>query len=232
VSVASAPSVDSRTAQALLIVLSVIAGCTDIIGFLGLDGLFTAHITGNVVILAAHIVSGDKTQMAPMLSVPVFIVVVSLTRVIAGTMESKGVATLRPLLLVQFLMLATFLILCAGAGPRLDPNGTIGIFAGMFGVSAMALQNELVQNSFKGAAPTAVMTSNVTRFAMDIGALIGGAAVEVAEARKRVARTLPAIVGFTLGCALGAVCEANFGMWALALPTGLALVAFAMGFAA
>ncbi len=213
--------------------LSVIAGCTDIIGFLGLDGLFTAHITGNLVILAAHIVNGDKTQIAPMLSVPVFIVMVSLTRVMAGAMELKGIATLRPLLLLQFLMLAAFLILCAAAGPRLDPNGTVAILAGMFGVSAMAVQNEIVQNSFKGAAPTAVMTSNVTRFAMDIGAmLIGGAAVEMAEARKRAARTIPAIVGFTLGGALGAMCEATVGMWSLALPTGLALVAFAMGFAA
>jgi hypothetical protein len=52
-----APPVDnSRGVQALLIVLSVTAGCTDIIGFLVLDGLFTAHITGNLVILAAHIV--------------------------------------------------------------------------------------------------------------------------------------------------------------------------------
>jgi uncharacterized membrane protein YoaK (UPF0700 family) len=77
------------------------------------------------------------------------------------------------------------------------------------------------------------MTSNVTRFAMDIGAmLIGGAAAEMAEARKRVTRTIPAIVGFTLGCALGAICEATVGMWSLALPTGLALIAFALGFAA
>jgi len=45
-----------RAVQALLIVLSVTAGCTDIIGFLGLNHLFTAHITGNLVILAAHIV--------------------------------------------------------------------------------------------------------------------------------------------------------------------------------
>jgi uncharacterized membrane protein YoaK (UPF0700 family) len=52
-----APPVDnSRAVQALLIVLSVTAGCTDIIGFLVLDGRFTAHITGNLVILAAHIV--------------------------------------------------------------------------------------------------------------------------------------------------------------------------------
>jgi uncharacterized membrane protein YoaK (UPF0700 family) len=34
-------------------VLSLIAGSVDVIGFLGLDGLFTAHITGNLVAVAA-----------------------------------------------------------------------------------------------------------------------------------------------------------------------------------
>ena len=95
---APAPSADnSRAVQALLIVLSVTAGCTDIIGFLVLNGLFTAHITGNLVILAAHIVGGGEAQIAPMLSVPVFIVMVGLTRLLAGGLESIGLASLRPL---------------------------------------------------------------------------------------------------------------------------------------
>ena len=51
---ASAASVESREVQALLVVLSVTAGCVDIISFVGLNGLFTANITGNLVILAAH----------------------------------------------------------------------------------------------------------------------------------------------------------------------------------
>jgi uncharacterized membrane protein YoaK (UPF0700 family) len=42
-------------ARTLPIVLSVIAGSTDVIGFLGLDGLFTAHIAGNVVVPTAHL---------------------------------------------------------------------------------------------------------------------------------------------------------------------------------
>ena len=33
-------------------VLSMIAGSADVIGFLGLGGLLTAHITGNLVLLA------------------------------------------------------------------------------------------------------------------------------------------------------------------------------------
>ncbi len=59
------PSVDgSRAAKLLPFVLSVIAGNVDIIGFLGLGGLFTAHVTGNLVVLAAKVVAGDQASLA------------------------------------------------------------------------------------------------------------------------------------------------------------------------
>jgi uncharacterized membrane protein YoaK (UPF0700 family) len=228
---ASAVPVESREVQALLVVLSVTAGCTDIISFLGLNGLFTAHITGNLVILAAHFFSGES-QIAPMLSVPVFIVIISLTRVLASSLELRGWASLQPLLLLQFLLLAGFLILCVAPGPRIDPNGTVAIIAGMLGVSAMAVQNALVQISLKGAPATAAMTNNVTAFAMSVGEmLVGSDSADVAETRKRAARTLPQILAFTVGCGLGAAYETAIGLRSLALPTSLALIAFAVGFA-
>jgi uncharacterized membrane protein YoaK (UPF0700 family) len=99
----------------------------------------------------------------------------------------------------------------------------------MFGVSAMAVQNALVQISISGAPSTAVMTSNVTNFAMEVGdVLLGGDPAAVARARSRAARTPPAIVGFAVGCGLGAACEAALGVRSLALPAGLALFAFAI----
>jgi hypothetical protein len=55
------PSVDGSLAAKLLVfVLSVIAGSVDIIGFLEMGGLFIAHITGNLVALAARLVAGDQ----------------------------------------------------------------------------------------------------------------------------------------------------------------------------
>ncbi len=38
-----------------------------------------------------------------------------------------------------------------------------------------------------------------------------------------------AIVDFAIGCGMGATCEATIGLWSLALPAGLALLAVAMG---
>src|SRR2546425_10633506 len=228
-----APSVDSTLGTKLLPgVLSVIAGSVDVISFLGL-GLFTAHITGNLAVLAAHVASGGDTPLAAMLSVPVFMAILALTKLLVSGLEAIGFASLRPLLLFQFLLLAGFLVLCVAAGPRLDPNAANAIVAGMLGVAAMAVQNALVQISLKGAPSTAVMTSNVTRFTMDLGEmLLGRDPDEVAKARSRAKHTWPAIVGFTVGCGLGAACEAAVGLWSLALPVGLTLLALAMGVAA
>ncbi len=228
-----APSVNNSPAvQALLVVLSLTAGCTDVIGFLGLNGLFTAHITGNLVVLAAHIVAGDPAIFSYILSVPVFMLVLFLTRLFARALERAGLDTLGPLLLLQLLSLAVFLVLCVTAGPRLDPNAATVVFAGMFGVVAMAVQNALVQISLKGVPSTAVMTTNVTHFMLDLGGvLVGGDPAEIAKARSRAMHTLPVIVGFTVGCGLGAAGEAAVGLWSLALPTGLALLALAIGFA-
>jgi len=58
----------------LTAILSVTAGAVDTIGFLALGGLFTAHITGNVVV-AAHYVTGGFGEIGPLLAVPVFVVV-------------------------------------------------------------------------------------------------------------------------------------------------------------
>jgi uncharacterized membrane protein YoaK (UPF0700 family) len=76
------------------------------------------------------------------------------------------------------------------------------------------------------------MTTNVTHFMLDLGeVLAGGDAATIVKARARAIRTLPVIVGFTAGCGLGAACEAAAGLWSLALPMGIAMIAVAMGFA-
>jgi uncharacterized membrane protein YoaK (UPF0700 family) len=215
--------------RSLPFVLSVVAGSTDIIGFLGLNGLFTSHITGNIVILAAHIVARDPTVLSYILSVPVFMLVLLLTRLLAGGLERAGLSTLQPLLLLQLLLLLAFLVLGVTAGPWKDPNAILAILAGMFGVAAMAVQNALVQISLKNSPTTAVMTTNVTRFMLEVGeVLVGRDQAEVAKARRAAMHTLPVIVGFVIGCALGAACEAVAGLQSLALPAGLALLALAM----
>jgi uncharacterized membrane protein YoaK (UPF0700 family) len=228
---AAALSVEDTFGTKLLpFVLSITAGGVDVISFLGLGGLFTAHITGNLVILAAKLVAGEQSPVSYLISVPVFMAVLALTRLLAAGLERLKIASLVPLLLIQFLLLAAFFALCRSAGPRLDPNTTIMILAGMLGVSAMAVQNGLARISLRGAPATAVMTTNITLFTIDVGqVLLGGNASSTVRARERARNTWPAIVGFLLGCALGAACEAAFGLHSLVLPAAFGLLAVALG---
>jgi len=225
----SAPSVEGSLALKLLPgALSVIAGSADIISFLGLNGLFAAHITGNLILIAARIVNGSAVGFAHLLSVPVFVLVLGLTRLLVAGLDAAGIASLRPLLLLQFLLLAGSLALGV-AGPPVATDAAKSILVGMLLVSAMAVQNALVQISLKGAPSTAVMTTNITRLMMDVGeVLFAKHSTQAAEARRRAQHTWPAIVGFIAGAGLGAACFGAVGIWSLALPTGLALIAVAM----
>jgi uncharacterized membrane protein YoaK (UPF0700 family) len=227
------PSVDDSSSLALLpFVLSMIAGSTDVIGFLGLGGLLTAHITGNLVILVARLVASDPVPLSYLIAVPVFVIVLGMTRLLVAFLEQLGIASLLPLLLLQFLLLCLSLAICLSAGSRVDPNTASMIFAGMLGVSAMAVQNALVRISIQGAPSTAVMTTNITVFSIDVGEIwLGKNANPTALARARANHTWPAIAGFVIGCALGAACEAAFGLQSLALPTGFALLALVLGLA-
>jgi uncharacterized membrane protein YoaK (UPF0700 family) len=81
------------------------------------------------------------------------------------------------------------------------------------GVSAMAVQNALVQIALTGAPSTAVMTTNITRFAMDLGeVLLRRNSSDWAKTTERAWRNGLAIAGFVVGCGLGAWCQARAGL--------------------
>jgi hypothetical protein len=136
---------------------------------------------------------------------------------------------LRPLLLLELLLLIAFLACCAARGQRLDASSGIAITAGMFGVAAMAVQTALVQICLTKTPSTAVMTTNVAHFMLALGeVLAGGDQAVVASARRRMIHIFPVIVGFLLGCVLGAAGQAAYGSWSVGLPAGLSLLAAGM----
>jgi hypothetical protein len=73
-----------------------------------------------VVVLAAHIVARDPAILSYILSVPVFMLILFLTRLLAGGLERTGVSTPRPLLLLQ-LQLFFLIAFLTGRKPRERP---------------------------------------------------------------------------------------------------------------
>src|SRR6266436_2220157 len=220
-----------RSSWLLPTVLSTTAGAVDVIGFLALGGLFTAHITGNVVIVAAHYVTGGFSQIGPLLAVPVFMAVMSLVTLVSNAIARAGSYPLRPLLLLQTALLAGFLLLGIGFGRFPDGDSSMAVLAGMLGVAAMATQNVLGKLALKGAPSTAVMTTNITQLTVDLSMLARrqGNADELAKARRRARMTFPCIVGFIGACAARAALEVKFGFSALALPVVLSALPVPLG---
>ena len=83
--------VDLPARTLLLFVLSLIGGRQISISFLALNGLFTAHITGNLVVLAAHLVAGDPSVLSYISAVPVFVVVLWLSSLAARRLERREI---------------------------------------------------------------------------------------------------------------------------------------------
>jgi uncharacterized membrane protein YoaK (UPF0700 family) len=225
------PSVDDSPGLKLLpFALSLVAGSLDITGFLALGGLFTAHITGNLVILAARLVAHQPTTLSHAIAVPMFVAMLALTKLLVVGLDRIGVPSLVPLLVLQSLFLLITVAICLAVGLQADPNDPEMVMAGMLAVCGMAVQNALVRVSLTNSPSTAVMTTNVSVFTMDLGEIcFGGSESGRVNARARARRTWPAIAGFIIGCGFGALCESMFGRAALALPTLLSLGAIGFG---
>jgi uncharacterized membrane protein YoaK (UPF0700 family) len=221
-------SVDVTRLQDLLPpVLSTVAGMVDVISFLNLK-LFTAHVTGNLVVIAALLVRGGPPNLAQILAVPVFILAVGGVWVIAKRLNKRGPALARPLLQVQFLLLACVLIVAVVYHPAADPHGlTAGVDA-MIAVSAMACQFALLRLAVPGAPSTAVMTGNLTKTTLELLNTLSGSVPEKKEARAQLKKTVQLVAGFFAGCLAGAAAVSSLGEWAWSFPVLLAGVAVAV----
>ncbi|MCL6692485.1 DUF1275 domain-containing protein [Pseudomonas sp. R3.Fl] len=197
------------------------AGYVDTAGFLALHGLFTAHVTGNFVTLGATLVHGSSGALAKLSALPVFCVVVVLSRLI----RSPG-----------WLMLAKIPLLLAAAailiasGPFQDADAAPAFTAGMLLVAAMAIQNALQRMHLASAPPSTLMTGTTTQIMLDLADLlrgVDGAARALALGRMR--RMAFAVLTFAAGCGLAALVYVWVGMWCFIVPPVVALAVALVG---
>jgi uncharacterized membrane protein YoaK (UPF0700 family) len=199
----------------------------DVIGFLNLK-LFTAHVTGNLVVIAALLVRGGPPNLAQILAVPVFTLAVASVWSIAKRLNKRGPALARPLLVVQFLLLVCVLIVAVVFHPAADPRGVTAVLAAMIAVSAMACQFALLRLTVAGAPSTAVMTGNLTKTTLLLLDTMSGTPPVMAEARTQLKKTVRLVIGFFAGCLVGAAAVSWLGEWAWSLPVLLAGIAIAV----
>ncbi|SCX74603.1 YoaK family protein [Variovorax sp. EL159] len=198
--------------------LAFTAGFVDTLGFVALFGLFTAHVTGNFVLIGAAMGgSGHSGVVGKLLALPAFVLGVAATRLFQLSRERRGLDTAAPLLGTQLICLLAFMGAGVWAGPFVSGNGVPAIAVGLMGVLAMSIQNTAARSVFSKLTPSTVMTGNVTQLVMDL-VDIATRAPGMAGASARVHKAWPPVAAFAVGSLGGGLGYAHAGFWALLVP--------------
>src|SRR3989337_3189475 len=217
-------------AKSTSFLLSFISGFIDTAGFIVLSGLFTAHITGNLVLAGASLINDNNPEVAARLAMlPVFVIGVMaafiLTTVLARTLNFSLTILLvvQAVLTIVFSMLGSFLE--NDAHQILSPLqvflvGTVGVFA-------MCIQNTYMKTHLSSHAPTTVMTGNLTQFSIDLVnvflikldmANLSSSKSTQGELTLAINQLGLSLLGFLVGAMAGALLVANVGLISCLLP--------------
>ena len=205
--------------------LAFVAGYVDTLGFIALFGLFTAHVTGNFVLIGKELSGHGEGVLLKLLAFPAFIVSVAGARLLARGLNRRGRSAVRPLLFLQAFLLLAFMGMGLYASPISTPQGGLVLATGMLGVLAMGVHNAQSRLELGTLVPTTVMTGNVTQVVIDLVDLMAGGGDEAATAvtKARLKKMLPAVIGFGVGAIGGALAWHHAGFLALLLPVALLL---------
>lgn len=204
--------------------LSVIAGMVDLTGFFMLGHVFTAHITGNLVVASAAAVDGGPVYWAQLAALPMFASALALLWLIARLSKRRGVSLVRLLLGLQTGLLAAVLLLCVTGRLSAAPQSPVAGIAVLLAVAAMASQYALLRLALPQAVSTAVMTGNLANVVLGLmDALTNGHPLMRAD-DGRLRRALHLLGGFLTGCLVAALAMPLMREWAWVLPVALAAV--------
>jgi uncharacterized membrane protein YoaK (UPF0700 family) len=205
--------------------LSFNGGFVDTAGFLALQGLFTAHVTGNFVTLGAALVFGTHGIVAKLLALPEFVLVVAVARILGTVLRKMGLDALILLLSLKALLLFAFFLLAVILGPFPDSDAPLALLVGFTAIAAMAIQNAVQRVHFASSPPTTIMTGNTTQAVLDaVDLWWGEPGSDHAAVKARFGRTLRGIIWFAAGCAAAAASYFWVGMLCLAVPAVVGVV--------
>jgi uncharacterized membrane protein YoaK (UPF0700 family) len=197
--------------------LACVAGYVDTLGFIALFGLFTAHVTGNFVLIGAGLAgSGSASITLKLLAFPAFVAGVAAARVLVTGSERRQWPTLSLAFLLQLLLLCGFMICGWLAAPLRDSMAPLAMAAGLLGAGAMGAHSATSRLLLAHLAPTSMMTGNVTQLVIDGVDCLRGAADSAAGAR--LAKFIWPLFGFGCGAIVAAFAYRALGFFALLLP--------------
>jgi uncharacterized membrane protein YoaK (UPF0700 family) len=199
-----------------LLTLTFTTGLLDAVSYLGLDHVFTANMTGNVVLLGFGIAgSGNLPVLAPLVSLAAFLLGAGVGGLLASNLAENHRRHIAWALAIEGALLAAACLLAAAVDVR--PNVLSGDSVIALLAFAMGVRNATVRRIAVPDLTTTVLTMTLTGLAAD-STLFGGSG-------KGSSRRTAAVIAILTGALAGALLLNA----SLALPLA---VAAALAFAA
>jgi uncharacterized membrane protein YoaK (UPF0700 family) len=159
-----APAITTERRHALVVVLAVVSGATDAIGFLGLGGAFTSVMTGNMVLLGLGAGTGDGRLVAhAALAIAAFVVGCVIGARVAGTHQSDdGVwpAAVTRALVVELGVVLVFAVGWEATGGH--PGETMQLLLLAVNAIALGMQSSTTQRFGVSGLSTTYLTGTLT----------------------------------------------------------------------
>jgi uncharacterized membrane protein YoaK (UPF0700 family) len=201
------------------LLLTMIAGYCDTVTFVAADSIFSAHVTGNFIVFAYQIIKGsDVHAWIKLLTFPIFIIAV----ITGGRIALKSTNRYTILFWEGILLILSGIASYVFGYLEFFSEWTMYTVA-MTTVFAMGLQNAFGKLYAKEThGPTTMMTGNVTQASLDLGNLLKNG-VKDPEVVLSFKKQVVTIMGFLIGCFLGAIAGKFFGLGTLIIP-GIAMI--------
>jgi len=224
----------------LAVVLAAVAGFVDVVGYLALFGIFTAHMSGNSAAFGAAAGRGLVTEAA-LRGLPIlfFVAGVAVAGAVIEFLARGGVRSPTAVALSAEVLCLVALMAYAGFGAADEPRrGTVGFFVLVaLAVGAMAIQTATLRRVGGRTVRTTYVTGMLTRLAegivnyaflrLDIRqGRIGPAdgRLRLRSARSRILLLAGIWGAYAGGGVLGAVLDGRFRLRSLGVPVAVLVV--------
>jgi uncharacterized membrane protein YoaK (UPF0700 family) len=216
---------NASRAQSAGLILGFVAGFVDVAGYLALFGLFSANMTGNILLVAVELVQprGD-IALNRLVAVPLFMSGVLIGWLIAVQAKRRVWPVGSVLLMSEAIALTLFVVVGMVYGPQLQRSSQQGLIVAIsaFSLIAMGLQNALARELSADMPTTTAMTNNLSLLILDGAALVSaklkGQPMATNTSYQRFARIVPVFCAFLVGAMAGAYGMRYLGYLSVGVP--------------
>jgi uncharacterized membrane protein YoaK (UPF0700 family) len=220
----SGPSLGERAARTIrhplsrtLLALTLSTGLVDAVSYLGIGHVFSANMTGNIVLLGFGIAgNGGLPVVAPLVSLAAFLLGARSGGVLVARLAQRHARHMAFALAIEFVFMAAAAIFAAVVD--VHPNQLSGDVLIALLAFAMGVRNATVRRVAVPDLTTTVLTMTLTGLAVD-SPWFGGSG-------KGSVRRSAAVVAMLLGALIGALLLKSELYLPLALAAAIALAAF------